>query len=49
MLPKNFPKWQTVYYYFQIWSKNSDKLALTIILKKLVRKVRINNGRKRTN
>ncbi|BDT03780.1 hypothetical protein SHM_14260 [Spiroplasma ixodetis] len=25
MLPKNFPKWQTVYYYFQIWSKNNDK------------------------
>ncbi len=25
MLPKNFPKWQTVYYYFQIWSKNNGK------------------------
>ncbi|WP_458258763.1 IS5 family transposase [Spiroplasma endosymbiont of Dactylopius coccus] len=48
MLPKNFPKWQTVYYYFQIWSKNSDKEPSTwqVILKKLVRKVRINNGRK---
>ncbi len=33
MLPKNFPKWQTVYYYFQIWSKNSDKepIILTVI------------------
>ncbi len=37
MLPKNFPKWQTVYYYFQIWSKNSDKEPSTwqVILKKI--------------
>ncbi|BDT04881.1 hypothetical protein SHM_25270 [Spiroplasma ixodetis] len=37
MLPKNFPKWQTVYYYFQIWSKNNDKepSVLQLILKKI--------------
>ncbi|WP_425382123.1 IS5 family transposase [Spiroplasma endosymbiont of Melieria omissa] len=48
MLPKNFPKWQTVYYYFQIWSKNNGKEASVwqLILKKIVKKVRINNNRK---
>jgi transposase len=24
MLPKDFPKWQTVYFYFQIWTKTND-------------------------
>ncbi len=37
MLPKNFPKWQTVYYYFQIWSKNNGKepSIWQLILKKI--------------
>ncbi|WP_281748896.1 IS5 family transposase [Spiroplasma ixodetis] len=49
MLPKNFSKWQTVYYYFQIWSKNNDKepSVLQLILKKLVKKIRIKNHRKK--
>ncbi len=47
MLPKDFPKWQIVYYYFQIWSKNNDKdpSLLQLVLKKLVETVRINNNR----
>ena len=38
MLPKEFPKWETVYYYFQIWSnKNKEwKSKLEEILEKLV-------------
>lgn len=37
MLPKDFPKWQIVYYYFQVWSKNNGKepSALQLILKKI--------------
>lgn len=37
MLPKDFPKWQTVYYYFQIWSKNNGKnpSLLQLVLKKI--------------
>ncbi len=37
MLPKNFPKWQIVYYYFQAWSKNNDKEpnVLQLVLKKI--------------
>lgn len=28
MIPKDFPKWQTVFYYFNIWSKKTmGKLA----------------------
>ncbi|WP_342272835.1 IS5 family transposase [Spiroplasma endosymbiont of Acasis viretata] len=48
MLPKNFPKWQIVYYYFQAWSKNNNKepSVLQLVLKKLVKAFRINNGRK---
>lgn len=25
MIPADFPKWNTVYYYFQIWSKADDE------------------------
>ncbi|WDA54976.1 MAG: IS5 family transposase ISCaa8 (plasmid) [Spiroplasma endosymbiont of Drosophila atripex] len=37
MLPKDFPKWQIVYYYFQVWSKNNGKepSLLQLILKKI--------------
>lgn len=38
MLPKDFPKWESVYYYFQIWSNkkeaNKDS-TLEAILKKI--------------
>ncbi len=36
MLPKDFPKWQTVYYYFQIWSTNNGKnpSLLQLVLKR---------------
>ena len=41
ILPKHFPKWQTVYYYFQIWNKNSDKKSSTlqVILKKISQEI----------
>ncbi len=37
MLQKDFPKWQIVYYYFQVWSKNNGKelIVLQLILKKI--------------
>ncbi|GFY65217.1 hypothetical protein TNIN_38081 [Trichonephila inaurata madagascariensis] len=36
MLPKDFPKWENIYYYFQIWSKkNGEKPSLLeLVLKK---------------
>lgn len=48
MLPKEFPKWRTCHYYFSIWSeKENDKAESTLekVLKKMVGKVRQNNGR----
>jgi transposase len=36
MLPKDFPKWQTVYFYFRIWSEKeegSDSLLETVLKK----------------
>ena len=36
MLPSDFPKWQTVYCYFRIWSKKKNELSLLEeILKKI--------------
>jgi transposase len=37
MLPSDFPKWQTVYFYFQIWSekKKGNDSILESVLKKL--------------
>ena len=37
MLPENFPKWQIVYYYFQVWNKSDEKKpsSLELILKKI--------------
>ena len=38
MLPKEFPKWRTCYYYFSIWSekKNDNSIsALEKVLKKI--------------
>lgn len=37
MLPKEYPQWQTCYYYFKIWSqkqKNGSDSALEVVLKK---------------
>ena len=48
MLPANFPKWRTCNEYFRIWSekKNGEYSILDQILKKLVQKVRVSDGRK---
>ena len=37
MLPVDFPKWQSVYFYFQIWSNKEDgkDSVLESVLKKL--------------
>lgn len=47
MLPKDFPKWQKVYYYFRIWKKriNGNESIWENVLKILVSEVRTNNGR----
>ena len=47
-LPKDFPKWKLVYYYFTVWKKlkESGQSLLEEILKKLVQKIRIADGRK---
>ena len=29
MLPNDFPKWSTVYYYFTIWSSSTEALELS--------------------
>ncbi|AUR50827.1 IS5 family transposase [Aquella oligotrophica] len=48
MLPSDFPKWETVYFYFNMWAKkpesNEDSI-IEIVLKKLVGLVRTENGR----
>jgi transposase len=48
MLPSDFPKWRSVYSYFEIWSreKEGEKSILDQALKKIVGKVRTDNGRK---
>jgi transposase len=48
MLPSDFPKWRSVYSYFQIWSKEEEgkESILDQALKKIVGKVRTDNGRK---
>jgi transposase len=37
MLPKEFPKWENVYYYFQIWNKKNgeEPSLLELVLKKI--------------
>jgi transposase len=37
MLPKDFPPWQTVYYYFRKWTKNGLLLAIHDALREQVR------------
>ena len=42
MLPRDYPKWQTVYYYFRIWSEK-DERGVSILdkaLQKLVKQIR---------
>ncbi len=50
MLPEGFPKWRSVYTYFQIWSEEKDgrPSILGLVLKKLVGEVRQSNGRPET-
>ncbi len=36
MLPSDFPKWELVYYYFQVWSKEEDGTSL---LDKVLKKI----------
>ena len=38
MLPKDFPKWQTIYWYYQKWRKNGFWALLHDTLSKLVRR-----------
>lgn len=37
MLPSDFPKWESIYYYFQVWStKNREEPSLLeLVLKKI--------------
>ncbi|WP_353274792.1 IS5 family transposase [Wolbachia endosymbiont (group B) of Hofmannophila pseudospretella] len=49
MLPTEFPKWRNCYDYFKKWSEKPDTAKESIlerVLKKIVRVVRQNNGRK---
>ena len=49
MLPSDYPKWQTCYYYFNQWQKpvdSSKTSILDLILKDLVQQHRVSKGRK---
>ncbi|BAO99436.1 putative transposase [Wolbachia endosymbiont of Cimex lectularius] len=37
MLPKGFPRWKSVYYYFRVWSKKNgeEPSLLELVLKKI--------------
>ena len=42
MLPSDYPKWQSVYYHFRVWSEK-DETGVSIldkVLKKLVKQIR---------
>ena len=42
MLPSDYPKWQSVYYYFRVWSEK-DETGVSIldkVLQKLVKQIR---------
>jgi len=43
MLPKEFPKWQTVYYYFSRWRESEWFIALNDTLRQ---KIRLSSGKK---
>ncbi len=38
LLPKEFPKWQTVYYYFRKWRETDWFVALNLSLRKRVQR-----------
>lgn len=46
LLPHDYPKWSTVYFYYRQWSKAKDEglMVLDKILKKLVAKHRVRDG-----
>ena len=39
MMPKNFPKWQLCYYYFQIWSYKGEEGKQESVLEKVLKKL----------
>ena len=43
MLPRDFPPWKTVYYYFHTWKRNG---ILESIHESLVETIRVNTGKK---
>jgi transposase len=48
-LPYDFPNWQTVYHYFQMWSKKDDIEEISLfdkIMRELVLSARVMVGRK---
>lgn len=52
MLPKDYPKWEACYYYFQLWSEKKDEKTDSIfeeVLKKISRKNSCFGGAKRKN
>ena len=40
ILLSDYPKWQTVYYYFRVWSKKTKQVSATKVLHKLVKQIR---------
>jgi len=42
MLPSDYPKWQSVYYYFRVWSEKNETgvSVLDKVLQKLVKQIR---------
>ena len=42
MLPSDYPKWQSVYYYFRVWSEKDETgvSVLDKVLHKLVKRIR---------
>ena len=42
MLPSDYPKWQSVYYYFRVWSEKDETgvSVLDKVLQKLVKQIR---------
>jgi transposase len=45
-LPKDYPKWQTVYYYFALWKREGN---IEKILEKLITEERTRIGKKYTS
>jgi hypothetical protein len=45
MLPKEYPNWNTVYFYFSLWSDSKNgKSGLELALEKIVEMVRVADG-----